>query len=110
MDQAIFVRGDDGVVVVKPDVVYPHYLHLAKVKTPTQLELELVRRALTEDIASVLGAPLTLRILKGDGRWALRNFPSATGNDEAAVMGNAGLARDFYAALPGTPARRLGIV
>ncbi len=101
-----FVRQDDGTVVVDPDLAYPEYLSVIGAKEATQAALEAARLTFTEDLMQVLGPPLHLRIVAGDRKWALKNFPPG----KPFYTDAANAFETWYKALPGTPARRLGLV
>ena len=100
---AWFIRGDDGTVVVDPDLAYPKYLSVVGAKDVTQAALEAARLAFTEDLVQVLGPPLHLRIVAGDKKWALKNHPPGK-------PVYAGLFETFHKRLPGTPATRMGLI
>lgn len=75
-DWAKYNKAED-IVVVEPDEVYPLYLKkLGWDKgTVTQSKLECARRCFTEDLFKIVGGKLRLRILRGDGKYRLSNFP-----------------------------------
>lgn len=98
-----FVRGDDGAVVVDPDLAYPKYLAVVGATETTQAALEAARLAFTEDLMQVLGPPLHLRIVAGYRKWALKNHPPGKPL-------HGGAFDVWHKALPGTPASRMGLV
>lgn len=63
----------DGYVEVDPDVVYPLFLKNLNL-SPTKANLEKARLTFTRRLNKLKGPNLNLRILKKDGKWALKNF------------------------------------
>ena len=110
MDNAWFVQGEDGRIVIDPDLAYPKYLAVIGAKKPSVRTLELARRVFTEDLRQTLGAPLHLVIAGKDRRWALKHYRDETGKDEEIVRRSASHFEQFYKSLPGTPASRAGFV
>ena len=76
-------------VVVRPSVVYPHFLQLMEIPKPTQYWLEVARRCFTQVLKETIApTPLHLSIRAVDDedrKWALCNFPPGDGADRGAV-------------------------
>lgn len=108
MEDPWFVREESGLVVVDLNKAYPRYLTIIGAKRKSVKTLELARRVFTEDLRQTLGAPLHLKLSRAP-EWALKKFPDETGKDEEIVRRGVGAFEQFYKALPGTPAMRVGL-
>jgi len=77
---------NDGQVQIDPETAYPHYLGMLELPAD-KYGAEVARRCAIEDLKSLLGVPLRIKIIKRE-EWALRNLE---GTDEDAQRG----ANDF---------------
>lgn len=65
------------IIIVKPDVVYPMYLKELGYdnKKTTQFMLECARRCFTQDLITLIGPGIHLRIAK-DEKYKLTEYPA----------------------------------